>query len=247
LSPDLSSADLLTAIVGLIVINVVLSGDNAVVIGLAAHRLPPAVRRRAIVWGSVGAIGLRVVFTALAAYLLRLALLQLVGGVVLIWIAYRLLKPEDEAVVEALAEHASEWEAVQTIVLADVVMSLDNVLAIGGAARGDFPLMLVGLAISMPLIAVGGGLVAWLMNTLPWLVYVGSGILAWTAGSMIVEDSFVADYAAGSQLVELGVPALVTAVVLVAGFLTRRRGRAIAARPASRRPSDAPAKAGPAR
>jgi YjbE family integral membrane protein len=225
LSPDVPNADLVTALVGLIVINVVLSGDNAVVIGLAAHRLPPAVRRRAIVWGSAGAIGLRVVFTALAAYLLRLALLQLIGGVVLIWIAYRLLKPDEGEVVEALAEQASEWEAVQTIVLADVVMSLDNVLAIGGAARGDLLLMLVGLGISMPLIAVGGGLVAWLMNTLPWLVYLGSGILAWTAGQMMMSDSLVAPYAQGRPLVELAVPALVTAAVLLAGLLTRRRAR----------------------
>ena len=94
MSPDLSNADLLTAIVSLVVINLVLSGDNAVVIGLAAHRLPSAVRRRAIIWGSAGAIALRVVFTALAAYLLRVALLKLLGGIVLIWIAYRLLKPE---------------------------------------------------------------------------------------------------------------------------------------------------------
>jgi YjbE family integral membrane protein len=183
------------------------------------------VRRRAIVWGSAGAIGLRVVFTALAAYLLRLALLQLVGGVVLIWIAYRLLKPEGEEAVEALAEHASEWEAVQTIVLADVVMSLDNVLAIGGAARGDLALMLVGLGISMPLIALGGGLVARLMNTLRWLVYLGSGILAWTAGQMMLSDALVAPYAEGRLLLELGLPALLTMAVLVAGFLTRRRAR----------------------
>jgi YjbE family integral membrane protein len=223
LSPDLPSPDLLTAVVGLIVINVILSGDNAVVIGLAAHRLPPAVRRRAIIWGSAGAIGLRLVFTALAAYLLRLALLQLVGGIVLIWIAYRLLEPEGEEAVEALASHASQWEAVQMIVLADVVMSLDNVLAIGGAAKGDLGLMLVGLGISMPLIAVGGGLVAWLMNTLRWLVYLGSGILAWTAGQMMLGDSFVAPYAEGRPLLELGVPALLTAAVLVAGFLARRR------------------------
>src|SRR5262249_54036233 len=134
---------------------------------------------------------LRLVFTALAAYLLRLALLQLVGGVALIWIAYRLIRPDDGEGVESLAGGASEGEAVQTIVLADLVMSLDNVLAIGGAARGDLALMLVGLGISMPLIAVGGSLVAWLMGTLPWLVYLGAGILAWTAGQMMLSDSLI--------------------------------------------------------
>ena len=225
MSSELPNADLLTAIVGLIVINVVLSGDNAVVIGLAAHRLPPAVRRRAIVWGSAGAIVLRVVFTALAAYLLRLALLQLVGGVVLIWIAYRLLRPDDEAVVEQLAEQPSEWEAVQTIVLADLVMSLDNVLAIAGAARGDLPLMLVGLGISMPLIAIGGGLVAWLMNTMPWLVYVGSAILAWTAGDMMIEDAYLRPIVERYPALDIALPAAAAALVLLAGFLNRRRAR----------------------
>jgi YjbE family integral membrane protein len=194
-----------------------------VVIGLAAHRLPHAVRRRAILYGSGAAIALRIIFTALAAYLLQLPLLQLIGGAVLVYIAFKLLKPEDESLVEAVSANASVWEAVQTIALADVVMSLDNVLAIGGAAHGDFWLMLLGLAISMPLIAVGGGLVSWLMNTMPWLVFVGSGILAWTAGDMMLSDSFAAPYAEHFPLVHYLLPALITLLVIAAGIWVRRR------------------------
>jgi YjbE family integral membrane protein len=183
--------DLIRAILSIVVIDLVLSGDNAVVIGMASRRLPPSQRRKAIILGAVGAIGLRVTFTAMIALLLGIPLLQAFGGLLLVWIAFKLLRQEhSEANVR---EGANLFDAVRTIIIADVIMSLDNILAVGGAAHGDLALLLFGLALSMPIIMFGSNLVAVLMNRLPWLVYLGSAILAYTAGEMIFEDPIVHD------------------------------------------------------
>ena len=222
----LLDSETLAAIASIVVIDLVLSGDNAVVIGMAAGQLPGEQRRRAILFGAAGAIGLRVLFTAMAAVLLGLPLLQLGGGLLLSWIAIKLLRPHGpERGVEAAT---SPWEAIRTIVMADVVMSLDNILAVGGAAHGQLWLLLFGLALSMPLITVGSGLVAWALDRLPWLVYVGSGVLAWTAGAMVVEDPYVHDLIGQIVGLDLALPALLTAIVLAIGWLMRRRS----ARPA---------------
>ena len=181
--------DLLKALLSIVVIDLVLSGDNAMVIGMAARRLSPEQRHRAILYGAAGAIILRIIFTVLAALLLGVPLIQGIGGIVLLWIAYTLLRPET-------AEHEIQsggnlFEAVRTIILADVVMSLDNILAVGGTAHGDITLLLFGLALSMSLIMFGSNLVATLMNRLPWLVYIGAAILIYTAGDMIFNDPIV--------------------------------------------------------
>src|SRR4029079_4341779 len=154
------------------VIDLVLSGDNAVVIGMASRRLPSEQRRRAIMLGAVGAILLRVTFTAMVALLLGIPLLQAIGGAVLIWIAFKLLREEHNE--QSVREGSNLFEAVRTIIIADVIMSLDNILAVGGAAHGNLALLLFGLALSMPIIMFGSNLVALLMNRLPWLVYLGS-------------------------------------------------------------------------
>ena len=192
--------DLIRAILSIVVIDLVLSGDNAVVIGMASRRLPPEQRRKAIIFGAVGAIGLRVTFTAMVAILLGIPLLQAIGGVMLVWIAFKLLRQEhDEANVR---EGANLFDAVRTIIIADVIMSLDNILAVGGAAHGNLWLLLFGLALSMPIIMFGSNLVATLMNRLPWLVYLGSAVLAFTAGEMIFEDPIVGRYLPHSALFE---------------------------------------------
>jgi YjbE family integral membrane protein len=218
----LLNPETLAAIASIVVIDLVLSGDNAVVIGMAASQLPGAQRRRAILFGAAGAIGLRVIFTAMVAMLLGIPLLQLVGGLLLAWIAVKLLRPH---AVEAggVKAAASPWEAIRTIIMADFVMSLDNILAVGGAAHGQLWLLLFGLALSMPLITVGSGVVALALDRLPWLVYVGSGVLAWTAGTMIVEDPYLHEYLDQRFRLDLLVPGLLSAAVLSFGWLFRRR------------------------
>ena len=177
---------LVKAVLSIVMIDLVLSGDNAVVIGMAARRLPPEQQRRAMVFGAGGAVVLRILFTAMTALLLGIPLLQAVGGLVLIWIAYKLLR--DEAKEHTVREGDTLFEAVRTIVLADVIMSLDNILAVGGAAHGSIWLLIFGLMLSMPIILFGSRLVATLMNRLPWLVTVGSAVLAYTAAEMILKD-----------------------------------------------------------
>lgn len=213
---------LATSLASLVVINLVLSGDNAVVIGLAARQLPASLRRRAIVLGSIGAVALRVLFTAVAAYLLSIPLLQFGGGLILFWIAFRLLRPGDDQIGETALGHVSQWDAIQTIVVADVVMSLDNVLAIAGAARGDLLVLVVGLAISMPLIAIGGGLIAWLMDRFRWLAVVGSAVLAWTAATMCLDDALVAPYLDVLPRASISLPIVATVAVVAAGLWSRR-------------------------
>src|SRR5581483_6934671 len=145
-----------SALASLVVIDLVLSGDNALVIGMAAHRLPPRQRRTAIVLGGVGAVGLRALLSAVTTLLLLIPALKLVGGGLLAWIAFKLLKQDEEA-SEGVAAGANLWDALRTIIAADFIMSLDNVLAIGGAAHGNVPLLVIGLALSMPLVLFSGG------------------------------------------------------------------------------------------
>lgn len=214
----------LAAALSIVVIDLTLSGDNAVVIGMAAHRLPPRQRRLAVVFGASGAIGLRVLFTALAALLLGVPLLQAAGGLVLAWIAYKLLRQEQEETGTSPKHGESLMEAVRIIILADVVMSLDNILAVGGAAHGSIPLLLFGLALSMPIVMFGSSLLASLMNRLHWLVYLGAAVLAWTSGQMVLDDRLVGPYFPDHWSVRVGLPILVAAVV-VAVSVHRRRSR----------------------
>ncbi len=179
----------LPGLLGIVVIDLVLSGDNAVVIGMAARRLPPDQRRLAILLGGGGAIGLRVLFAAIATVLLAIPLLQVAGGLLLLWIAWRLLR--SGRTEHSASEAVSTMGALRTIILADVVMSLDNILAVAGASHGSLGLLAFGLMLSMPLILMGSSVVAAILNRLPWLELVGAGVLTWTAGIMIVEDELL--------------------------------------------------------
>ena len=219
--------ELVRAIFSIMIIDLVLSGDNAVVIGMASRRLPPDQQRRAIIFGAGGAIGLRILFTAMITLLLDIPLLQAGGGVLLIWIAYKLLRQEhEEQQVEA---GSSLGEAVRTIILADVIMSLDNILAVGGAAHGNLALLLFGLALSMPIILFGSGLVAALMNRLPWLVYFGSAILVFTAVEMILEDRRLGDYFPHERWFAWGAMILLTGLVLSLGYWRNVRRSSVGA------------------
>jgi len=182
--------DFLSQIIRIIIIDLVLSGDNAVVIGMAAHRLESKQRRNAILIGGAAAIALRILLTAVAAFLLKLNGLHLGGGLLLLWIAFKLLKQEEES-REGIKVAASMKEAITTILIADFVMSLDNVLGVAAASNGNVKLLLFGLVFSMGILMFMGNLVATLINKLWWLAYVGSGVIAWTGAHMLFEDGWI--------------------------------------------------------
>lgn len=215
---------LVGALLSIIVIDLVLSGDNAVVIGMAASRLDPVQRRRAIIWGGAGAIGLRIFFTTIAALLLDIPLLQAIGAVLLLYIAVKLLRP---VAVDAhnINPANSFREALQTIILADVVMSLDNILAVGGAAHGNLWLLLFGLLLSIPILLFASGLVARMIHDYPVLNYIGAGVLALTALRMFFHDPVVHDYIDLSTPVQYAIIAGGTALVLGFGYWMARRAR----------------------
>jgi YjbE family integral membrane protein len=168
-------------------INVLLSGDNALVIALACRGLAPKQRLWGMIFGAAAAVILRIIFTGIVATLMELPYLKLVGGLALIVIAAKLLVPEqeDEDSVQA-ASHL--WAAIQIVVIADIVMSLDNVIAVAAAANGSVPLLILGLAISIPLIVAGAALIMALLNRLPILVWAGAALLGWIAGDVIATD-----------------------------------------------------------
>ncbi|MFH1658031.1 MAG: TerC family protein [Pseudomonadota bacterium] len=184
---DLTSAVFWVAVGQIILIDIVLSGDNAVVIALACRNLSPEQRRTGIFWGVAGAVSLRVVLTVFAALVMNLPWLKLVGGLLLVWIAVKLMLPEDEEGHD-IESSANLWGAVKTIVVADFVMSLDNVIAVAGAAHGSLALLLFGLAVSIPLIVWSSQLILHWMERYPSIVLFGAALLGYVAGQMIFSD-----------------------------------------------------------
>jgi YjbE family integral membrane protein len=171
-------------------INIILSGDNAVVIALACRNLPDRYRNKAIFAGSAGAIILRVIFSVFVVELMTFPWLKLIGGVLLLWIGVKLIVPEDEH-GDGVEGSSNLWGAIRTVVIADAVMSLDNVIAIAAAARGSFTLLVIGLAISIPLIIVGSQLILKILIRFPILVVAGGGLLGWIAGEVMATDPVV--------------------------------------------------------
>ena len=182
--------DLVYSILKIVIIDLVLSGDNAVIIGMAAHQLPPKQRKMAILFGGGAAIVLRIVLTAIAALLLKISGLQLAGGLLLIWIGFKLLKQEEES-HEGIKVAATMREAIFTILLADFIMSTDNVLGVAAASEGNIRLLLFGLILSMAILMWMGSIVATLINRFAWLSYVGAAVIAWTGATMIFKDPVV--------------------------------------------------------
>lgn len=172
----------------IIAIDVLLGGDNAVVIALACRRLPERQRNRAILWGVLGAIALRILLIFCALQLLELPFLKIVGGLLLVWIGIKLLTPEDEGEHARIDGGTHLLGAIRTILVADAVMSLDNVIAVAGAAHGDIVLVAFGIAVSVPIIVWGSRLVLKLMDRFPIVILLGAGLLGWIGGGMIVED-----------------------------------------------------------
>jgi YjbE family integral membrane protein len=193
----------LAKIFQIIVMDIVLSGDNAVVIAMAAHKLPAYQRQRAILWGGGIAIFLRIVFTMVMAFLLMIPGVRLVGGLVLVWIACKLLLEEEEADVTPDTADKSTLAAIRMIFVADFVMSLDNMLAVAGAAGEEIWLLVFGLLVSIGIIMTCSAIIARLMNRFKWIVYLGAGILAYTAGEMMIGDRELANYFSRSHQVSL--------------------------------------------
>lgn len=212
--------EFLVALSKIMMVNIVLSGDNAVVIAMASRCLPPKQQKMAILWGSAGAIGLRVLLTIVAVVLLQIPYLQFAGGLLLVWIAAKLLVEESHC--DNINASDSLWAAVKTIIIADIVMSLDNTLAIAAIASGDYLLLIVGLALSIPLIIFGSKILVVLMDRFPIIVYIGAALIAWTAGEMINADPKI-----GVHIVEYTphwlVPTAITVAVVGFGYWKQQR------------------------
>lgn len=191
---DFGNPQFWVAIMQIVAIDVVLGGDNAVVIGLACRRLPEKQRRLGILWGMAGAIGLRVVLILFAVTLLAVPYLKLVGAALLLWIGIKLLLPEDDEGSHKIEAGATLAAAIKTIIIADAVMSLDNVIAIAGAAGDSKALIVFGLLLSIPIIMLGSQLVIKLMDRFPIVIVLGGALLGWIAGGMAVSDVAVAEW-----------------------------------------------------
>lgn len=204
-------------------INIILSGDNAVVIALAARSLPPAQQKKAVLFGSGAAVVLRIVLTVVAVQLLALPYLQIVGGLLLLWIGTQLLGDGDEDEGES-REYGSLIAAVRTILIADLVMSLDNVIAVAAAAKGSMVLLILGLAISIPLVIFGSTLMIRLMERFPVVVTLGAALIGWVGGETILSDNVLKPLLDEIHWLHYAGPALGAAIVLAAGTLLARSG-----------------------
>jgi len=229
---ELFSPAWFSALMAIILIDLVLAGDNAIVIALAARNLPPHLQKKAIMWGTVGAIAVRSVMTLGVVWLLQVPGLMLVGGLGLVWIAYKLLA--DQGGDEHDGPVASTfWGAMKTIVVADALMGVDNVLGVAGAAHGSFDLVVIGLLVSVPIVVFGSSVVLKLVERFPIIIHLGAAVLAFTAAKMIVSEPLLADFYGGKNawaegqtlqaLAQWGTYALAVVGVLLAGWLATRR------------------------
>jgi YjbE family integral membrane protein len=184
------SPEFWTGLITIIWVNIILSGDNAVVIALAARSLAPAQQKKAVFWGAGAAVVLRIVLTLVAVELLKYSYLKLIGAALLFWIAVKLLVPEDEG-GEEIESSSNMLTAIKTILIADLVMSLDNVIAVAAAAKGSVLLLILGLAISIPLVIFGATVLMRLMERWPIIITLGAAILGWVAGEMAITDPVV--------------------------------------------------------
>ena len=224
----ISSADFWIGLVKIVWINIILSGDNAVVIALAARSLPPAQQKKAIMFGSGAAVVLRIVLTIVAAKLLELSFLQVVGGCLLLWIGYQLLSGGEEDEGESKG-HGSMFTAIRTILIADLVMSLDNVIAVAATAQGNMVLLILGLAISIPLVIFGSTLMIKLMERFPVIITLGAALIGWVGGETIVNDNLLHDVVANHPWLHYVAAAAGAALVVGVGkWMQGRQAKASA-------------------
>jgi YjbE family integral membrane protein len=218
--------EFLSALAAIIVIDLVLAGDNAIVIALAARNLPKSLQRRAVIWGTVGAVVVRASLTVAVLWLLEVPGLMGAGGVLLAWIAYRLLAGDDNGKDHDVAAATGFWGAMRTIVIADAVMGLDNVLAVAGAAHGSVLLVVAGLLISIPIVVGGSTLILHWIERFPALLYIGGAVLAWTAAEMLADEPLLQESLGSRGGLKPSLYALVIGGVLGLAWLRNRRAAA---------------------
>ena len=226
---EIVSAEWLASLSAIVLIDLLLAGDNAVVIALAARRLPPHLRKKAVYAGTAGAILVRVMLVFFALKILQLPGLSLVGGLLLYWVAWRLLAKNDGDGEEGGSAADTFWSAMRTIIVADTVMGLDNILAIAGASRGDLGLVIFGFLLSIPIMVGGSVLILRWLEKAPWLVIGGCGLLALIAGRMILDDWWVREqmskHMGGTEILQWSA-IIITAIVftVAATYMNKKRG-----------------------
>ncbi|WOB08520.1 TerC family protein [Piscinibacter gummiphilus] len=224
---ELFSSAWLSALLAIVLIDLVLAGDNAIVIALAARNLPTHLQKRAILWGTFGAIAMRTAMTVGVVWLLKIPGLMALGGLGLVWIAYKLLAPgSGEEGEHGGPAVTTFWGAMRTIVIADALMGVDNVLGVAGAAHGNFTLVVIGLLISVPIVVWGSTLVLKLVERFPIITYVGAGVLAYTAAHMIIGEPLLDEVFDPSALNRIVTYAVLIVGVLAAGWWSARRAPA---------------------
>jgi len=222
-----TSAEFWPALAAIVVIDLVLAGDNAIVIALAARNLPKALQRRAVIWGTVGAVAVRASLTVAVLWLLEIPGLMLAGGILLAWIAYRLLAGGENGCDHDVPPASSFWAAMRTIVIADAVMGLDNVLAVAGAAHGSVLLVVAGLVISIPIVVWGSTLILHWIERFPALLYIGGAVLAWTAAKMIADEPLYQDWLDGRPGLKSILFVVIVGGVLAVAWLRNRRAKEV--------------------
>ncbi|MEM5767613.1 MAG: TerC family protein [Bacillota bacterium] len=216
---DFISAEFLWALLSIVFIDLVLAGDNAIVIGMAARNLPAEQRQKAIFWGTAGAIVIRLISALAVVWLLKVPALMLAGGILLIWIAFKLLVEKKDHDISAPGDITS---AVRTIVVADGVMGIDNVIGVAGLAHGNMLLIFLGILVTVPIVIWGSTAFIKLIERYPVIVYLGGGILAWTAGGMIADDPILTGYLSSIPHISSVLGAITVAGVLGAAWMHNR-------------------------
>ncbi|WP_307586270.1 TerC family protein [Paenibacillus wynnii] len=211
------------SLLNIVFLDLILAGDNAIVIGLAARNLQADMQKKAVLLGTAGAVVLRIIATILVVWLLKIPWLLLLGGLLLIVIAYKLLT--DNSSHNDIRSEGSLWTAVRTIIVADAAMGLDNVIAVAGAAKHNISLVILGLLISVPIVVWGSTLFIKLINKYPWIIYIGSAVLGYTASSMIAEESGIKFFFRVHPVLHYLFIGMVIAAILAAGHWKRRKGQ----------------------
>ena len=205
---------------GIIVIDLSLAGDNALVIAMAVLTLPPRQRMIGLIGGTIGAVVLRIVLIVVITQILLIPFLQALGGLVLVWIAIKLVRQDaSDTKGHKVREVATLWEAIGIIIVADLIMSLDNVLAVAATAHGDLTLVLFGIGLSIPIVICGSSLLARLMDRFRWIVWLGGGVLGWVAGDLAITDALVrASIGSWDSILHWALPSLLAATAIMLGW-----------------------------
>ncbi|MFP3726531.1 TerC family protein [Priestia filamentosa] len=216
---ELFGPEFWSALLAIILIDLVLAGDNAIVIGMAARKVPQHQQKKVIFWGTFGAIFIRAIATLLAVWLLKIPGLMLVGGLALMFIAYKLLVEEEGHQLESGNTFMS---AIKTILIADALMGLDNVLAVAGASHGSFLLVVIGLIISIPIMVWGSSIIVKLIDRYPIIIKIGAGVIALTAAKMVTGEKFLKGYFEDNPLLKWGFVAVIVVGILILGEIKKR-------------------------